>query len=477
MSIPQGAAAANACIAKGGIGGTGYVPDGGGVGGTGAPPDGGIGGTGAIAKGGIGGTGAIAKGGIGGTGFATNGVGVVGTITGFASLCVNGLEVHYAAGTPVSANGLPASTSDLAVGQVVTIEASNSSGKPGDELAGVKVSILNAVTGPIRSLDASTRRLEVLGQVVRVTRQTLIADVTGIKDFDFLRAGGLVRVSGLRLANGDIVASRIETVLTLAQASVLGPVTQSDADGFSIYGLRVENADLKGAAGVSGEVMVSGRLDGTTLRPERIAMSPSLSFAQGIDRLVLEGYIGSRTDTQLVVGGVKVTVSASTSISGDLQPNYRVTVIGRLLPDNSVLADTILLRRDPLTPPSAASIMPPPLISRDSRSLLFGRDARFGDGSDGYDNRGAGKFAASPTGATTTGTASGTTVGINNGTNGTLGGGGGDMGGGGTITPGGGNVTPGGGNVKVIVPVVTQNVFKFDALDFKLMGGVRPGKR
>src|SRR2546422_4023925 len=52
---------------------------------------------------GIGGTG-IGKDGSGGIG----GTGIVGVITGFASICVNGVEVHYDASPPVSADGRPA---------------------------------------------------------------------------------------------------------------------------------------------------------------------------------------------------------------------------------------------------------------------------------------------------------------------------------------------------------------------------------
>jgi hypothetical protein len=88
----------------------------GGIGGTGARAEGGIGGTGARAEGGIGGTGARADGGVGGTG-------IVGTITGFASVCVNGLEVHYDANTPVTVDGRAAPAGELAIGQVVSAEA------------------------------------------------------------------------------------------------------------------------------------------------------------------------------------------------------------------------------------------------------------------------------------------------------------------------------------------------------------------
>ena len=483
------AAAANSCVAKGGVGGTGYMPDGSGVGGTGSPADdaqGGVGGTGSGVGGtgsgvggtgsGVGGTGRTAKGGVGGTGRSAQNLGVVGTVTGFASLCINGLEVHYAASTPVTANGLPASIADLAVGQVVTLEATRDAGadnaKPVDELAGIRVSILNAVAGPVRRVDAAKRQIDVLGQTVRITPQTLIADATGIKNFDFLRAGSLVRVSGLRLANGDIVASRIENTLTLAQASVLGPVTQSDAGGFSIYGLRVAAGDLKGVAVASGEVMVSGRLDGDVLRPERIAIAPSLTFTQNIDRLVLEGYVGNLTDTQFTVGGVKVMMSTATYVtggSGDLQANLRVQVVGRLLPDLSVQADMILLRRDPLAPPSPESILPPP--RGNGISFIRPGDVRIADTGDDRTAKPSLTPAGTTTNVGTTGTTTGpgsgvatnTGTGVNNST--TLGGGGG-VSGGGIITPGGGI-----GNATSALP----SVFKFDSMDFR-MHAVRPGK-
>ena len=110
--------------------------------------NGGIGGTGApalldnlpadsmVGRPGIGGTGA-AEGGIGGTGL-------IGVITGFASICVNGVEVHYDTGTPVSADGLPMSLDHLAVGQVVAVQAIGE----GDQLSARSISIMRAAVGP-----------------------------------------------------------------------------------------------------------------------------------------------------------------------------------------------------------------------------------------------------------------------------------------------------------------------------------------
>src|ERR1700690_592414 len=76
---------------------------------------------------GIGGTGAPAAGpaisdrGIGGTG-------IVGVVTGFGSVFVNGLEVAYAATTPVTVDGVPDTDAALRVGQLAAIVASDDHG-------------------------------------------------------------------------------------------------------------------------------------------------------------------------------------------------------------------------------------------------------------------------------------------------------------------------------------------------------------
>src|SRR5262245_29210785 len=62
-------------------------------------------------EGGVGGTGRQQmvpddEGGIGGTGVSARGdTGIIGTITGFASICVGGVEIRYAADTPVRVDG------------------------------------------------------------------------------------------------------------------------------------------------------------------------------------------------------------------------------------------------------------------------------------------------------------------------------------------------------------------------------------
>jgi hypothetical protein len=186
----------------GGVGGTGVRSENGGVGGTGAPlpqRPGGTGGTGAVADG-VDGT-FIDHGGAGGTGApilrpgGTGGTGIVGTITGFASICVNGLEVHFGKDVPVSENGAPASSAHLAIGQVVAVEAF--AGKRG--LQAGRISILNVYEGPLTALPNASASLRVMGQPVRLAAGARVAEG--------LRPGEPVRVSGLRDAKGEVVAA------------------------------------------------------------------------------------------------------------------------------------------------------------------------------------------------------------------------------------------------------------------------------
>ena len=97
-----------------------------GIGGTGLKPvrEEGMGGTGHFdVQDGIGGTGYSE--GLGGTGapVVSNRVRVVGVITGFASICVNVLEIQVAPETRLLIDGSPASVDALRVGQIVSVEA------------------------------------------------------------------------------------------------------------------------------------------------------------------------------------------------------------------------------------------------------------------------------------------------------------------------------------------------------------------
>ena len=145
--------------------------------------------------------------GIGGTGHAdpdsgVGGTGIFGTITGFASVCVNGLEIHYDPDVSVTSNGEPASTADLAVGRVVWILAA----KRGERLVADSIAMLSALVGPLDHVDPERGLLVVAGETVEVPPSAIVLGRPG----GTIESGIRVDVSGLRRPDGRVVASRVD---------------------------------------------------------------------------------------------------------------------------------------------------------------------------------------------------------------------------------------------------------------------------
>jgi uncharacterized protein DUF5666 len=156
--------------------------------------------------GGIGGTG-IDPGGIGGTGQRADAeLGVLGVITGFASICVNGIEVHFDAATPVALNGEPASAAALGVGQVVAVRALGS----GTQARAQAIDIVDAAVGPLSAVESGGELLQVQGQRVRVGTATVFGGGLSRAQLAAAQLGETIRISGLRDAEGTIVATRVE---------------------------------------------------------------------------------------------------------------------------------------------------------------------------------------------------------------------------------------------------------------------------
>lgn len=288
-----------------------------------AAADSGIGGTG-IRQGGIGGTGQTAmEGGIGGTG-------IVGTITGFGSIYVNGVEIQYDAATPITIDAQPATAAQLQVGHVVTVRAQGS----GARLVASSISIVHAAVGPIERVDPSSGELQVLGQNVRGGSRA---------ETSRLKAGDWVQVSGQRLANGDIAASRVDVTAPRSEAAVNGYVTNVDASGFAVNGAKVVLANQRMAEGIvrGKEVSVTGQWDGGSLRARQVRVEPTRQSLGRVERLIIEGFVRGVRDGQLDLG--THTVAASGGGRG-VAVNQRVQVSGRLDAQQRVIAERVEVR-------------------------------------------------------------------------------------------------------------------------------------
>jgi hypothetical protein len=272
--VAVAASVASSCLMPGGIGGTGVSPNSG-IGGTGVTPDSGIGGTGVTADGGIGGTGVTADGGIGGTGMRADAdLSLIGVVTGFGSICVNGVEVHYDASTPVTLDGEPSSPGALAIGHVVALRAFGN----GVEARARAVDIYSAAVGRVTAIERSDNSLQVLGQAVRTESWTMVGPGLAGPALADVGIGEPLRVSGLRRADGTIVATRIERAPSAKESTGAPPdATKFERGAFIVQGyvadvsaggeVRVAGMPFRAPAQISGQlardhlVRLSGRTE------------------------------------------------------------------------------------------------------------------------------------------------------------------------------------------------------------------------
>jgi hypothetical protein len=309
---------------EGGVGGTGF----------GDGKEGGIGGTGIDDQAGL-----DTEGGIGGTGVEAD-TAIIGTVTGFASICVGGTEIHYDAGTPVRLDGAAATAGELAVGQVVRVVAAGE----GERVSALSIDVEHVVAGPITTVDAAAQRVEVMGQPV------LLAEAVG----EAGEVGQWMRVSGLRRADDVIVASRVE-VADEAVARVSGPLEIVEAGRGRIGAIAVR-LDADAAVEASAGVVVVGRWQDGELIAERVEADRVADLRHRVRRVQIEGYVGTGPADVIEVGGLAIDVPEDERAAwASVPPEKRVQIKARVERDGRVVADAFKLadpRRPPDRPPA-----------------------------------------------------------------------------------------------------------------------------
>ncbi|MEI8119117.1 MAG: DUF5666 domain-containing protein, partial [Methylophilaceae bacterium] len=300
------AAIANPCDG-GGIGGTGIESNKSGIGGTGILFEkGGIGGTGInSAQQGIGGTGIVENQGIGGTGIVANqgigGTGIVGIITGFGSICVNRLEVHYFSNTPVDLDGKQISSQALSIGQVVSIHASSH----GESLVANEIHAYHQITGPISEVNVADGKLKIIGQSV-------ITDNAQLKG---LKVGQWVNVSGLRQTDGSIIASRIDKTTAQSTIHIVGFLTRQSGK-VNLSGTNIEGL-AESAVHPTEDTRISGVWDGKTLHVKQAKLGPVSDLLHKVDTFYIQGLAsGDISSGHLRLSGQQIKVTGQTRITG-----------------------------------------------------------------------------------------------------------------------------------------------------------------
>lgn len=372
---------------QGGIGGTG-IDDG--IGGTGHGDEieGGIGGTARndAPEGGIGGTARIddprpAEGGVGGTGIQR---GIVGVVTGFASICVGGTEVFLDADTRLSIDGAPATGEALAVGQVVEIVARERDGSTHASRVGLE----HIVIGEVTRTDADNSRIYVLNQPVQLsedTRRKLAGGDVLARAGEF-RSGEHIAVNGLRRDDGVIIASRITDVDgDVAQLS--GLLESRDGNRLLVSGSTV----LAGTAPDAAEgtaVLVRGEWNGREIEASEV--TPRQTFAGAtMQQIELEGYLKQPPVGDTIrVGDFDVQVSPATRARlAQIDARQRLRFQVDVRPDGilSAVGATPLRPLPPPPPPRPAPVRPRS-IDADNPAMHGGPPSGAPEGT-GFDHR------------------------------------------------------------------------------------------
>lgn len=268
-------------------------------------------------------------------GDGIGGTGILGTISGFGSIIVNGLALEFDRHTPVAVDGKPSSLEELKVGQVVHGVAHTKDGK----LTLDHLEIQHAVVGPVSTINHDAETMTVLGQNVKLN---LAGDKAAVAAFRTLQAGDTVSVSGLRMEDGTIIASRVDE----QAKDDVRVLVRGLAAGVSANGVRIGALDIPAGGGTTitpptagGRLFVSGRMINGQFVADLVNGGSALPFDENVGAVSLEGYAGGATaQGAFMVQGITVE---GTSLPVGTAAGDRIVVSGRIAGADRIAATAI----------------------------------------------------------------------------------------------------------------------------------------
>jgi hypothetical protein len=287
-------------------------------------------------------------GGIGGTGATARG-----SIDGFGSIFVNGVEFETDSAT-ITIDGQPANETLLGLGMVVTVEGEiNTDGITG---TATRVIFDDDIQGPVVGLTLSADGNRLTFNVMGIT---VIADKTATvfadTSFATLTNNDLVEISGLVNGLGDVIASRIERKGSfnagVSEVEVKGLISNASDNIFTLgsFTVNASGADLSeldGGVIANGlEVEVKGTLSGSTITASQVESEDDLiaNTNNTSTEVSVEGVVAnfmSLADFEIV--GITVDASGATfepaSLASTINDDITVDVEGTIV--NGVLIAT-----------------------------------------------------------------------------------------------------------------------------------------
>jgi cytoskeletal protein CcmA (bactofilin family) len=265
----------------------------------------------------------------------------VGTITGFGSVLMNGLEFQTTSAA-ISVDGQSGSQGDLRAGDIVEVKGHQDAS--GNQDIADDIDFRGDIQGPVSAIDTVAHTLTILGQTVVVTANTSFDDDIAPTSLAGVSVGDILEVSGMSAADGSVQATRIERRPAGTGLQIIGfaAATNAMAKTLMINALVVNFSaatlvDFPSTGPKDGDRV---EVNGTTLDASGALVATRLELRTGFDFKAdagapaeIEGLItrfASATDFD--VAGRPVTTSTATSFEGgsatDLALNLRVEVEG-----------------------------------------------------------------------------------------------------------------------------------------------------
>jgi len=268
--------------------------------------------------------------GIGGSGYISSG-----SVTGFGSVFVNGVEFKTNSAIFDVEDNIDATQADLRVGMVVQVEGTiNSDGVTGTA-TGIQYS--DDIEGPIsndpalnENADGTEKTLTILGKTVIISKTETVYEGVTYAD---IAQGNVIEVSGFEDQNGILHASYAElksiTFDTSSIVEIKGVIGDLSGTTFTVQGITVDASDANISDLPTGFqdgvlVEVKGTYDGTTITATEVdAESNELSDTAG--EVELEGLITRFVSTSdFDINGFKINASGATFNPGPLETQIKL---------------------------------------------------------------------------------------------------------------------------------------------------------
>ncbi|HKT71877.1 MAG TPA: DUF5666 domain-containing protein [Steroidobacteraceae bacterium] len=276
----------------------------------------------------------------------------VGPVTGSTGVTIQvGSDQYWVAGATIRVDGKPAIAAQLRDGDVVTLQGSTSNTHVLDVASDVIFE--GAVRGAVDAVDPANSSFLVLGQQVLVTSSTVFDPLLGSTGISDLVAGALVEVSAVRNAEGNLIASRIDSRTAQAGSRVVGTATHVDPvrSTFNIGALTVDYraATVSGAL-AAGEILI---VDSTSFANSGVLVASQVSVQSPIKGLAgesgrFDGVITSlASPSYFEVNGIPVAVDSGThlNLKGPLALDVSVSVSGTFDINGVLIADKVQTQR------------------------------------------------------------------------------------------------------------------------------------